>query len=898
MRDDLPTGRLALLLTDIEGSTRLLHRLGAAGYAQAQADHRDLLRAAFRANGGVEVDTQGDAFFYVFPDARQCLDGAVASQRALARFDWAHGQAVKVRMGMHAGEPEPTDEGYVGVPVNLAARISSAGHGGQILISNEAADEITSLQADDGITLRDLGNHRLKDMEDEVRLYQAVIPELPSDFSPPRTAATRPNNLPVSLTPFIGRARLVVDVRDLLARDDTRAVTLLGPGGTGKTRLGLRVASELLHGLEDGAFFVPLASIRDPALVRGAVAAALELKEEQDRSLENTIVAHLEDKELLLVLDNFEQVQAANGFVAELLQRCPGVKVLTTSRQPLRISGEKGVRVPPLELPAEDAELPVEEIGRYEAVRLFVDRAQSAQWDFALTEDNAGDVVEICRRVDSLPLAIELATARLYEMTTSDLLGALNERMRVLTDGAVDLLDHQKTLKDLIAWSYEMLDPALQVTWRQLAVFAGGWTVEAAESICDPEQTGNLQEAIDELVQRSLVTIAADTASSATKVLTSGLASRRYTMLETLHEFAADELDTSSEALAIRDRFRDWFLSLAEDSKSRLRGADSARWLRELHPDVANFRAVMRRCTDETEPDPDNALRLGAALWFFWYSLGYMTEGREHLRQAIEIGQDADPTALAAALLAEATILRQQNLIEDAAEYGERSLALYRSQNDVTGVPAALTELGAIAERREDHDQAEVLLTEAIGLLRDHRSWERLAVALNLLGIVEQLRGNVDTARVHYEESLSVGREIADQNVIGTALVNLGEIAQLQGEVEEARNWFRQSLAVWSELGQDLATVYCLEVLAGLDAAAGRGVPATLLFSAAARLREEQEIPVEAYNLDRYEHDLALARSAAGNADFDELWSQGRKMKLEEVVELAMTGSEAIASAL
>ena len=893
MRDDLPAGHIGLLFTDIEGSTRLLHRLGAAGYAQAQADHRDLLREAFRSNGGVEVDTQGDGFFYVFPDALSCLRGAVAGHRALAGFDWAHGQPVKVRMGMHAGEPQKTDEGYVGVPVNLAARISSAGCGGQVLISAEAAEEIQAKLTDDDISLRDLGNHRLKDMEAEERLLQAVIPELPSDFPPPRTAATRPNNLPVALTPFIGRAQLISDVRDLMLQPQTRAITLLGPGGTGKTRLGLRVATELLHSLEDGAFFVPLAPIRDAEQVPGAVAAALELREEPGEPLRQTIISHLEDKELLLLLDNFEQVQPAAQFVAELLRSCPGTKILTTSRQPLRISGERGVRVPPLELPSEDARLSLDEVAKYEAVRLFVDRAQSAQWDFELTEDNVTDVVEICRRIDSLPLAIELATARLFEMTVSEVRAAISERMRVLTDGAVDLLDHQKTLRDLIAWSYEMLDPELQTTWRRLAVFEGGWTVKAAEAVCDLEDQGTMQKSIDELVQRSLATIATEASSTADKVLRTGAISRRYTMLETLHEFAADSLAGTPEVESVRARHRDWFLALAENSKPKLRGPESVRWLAELNPDTANFRAVMQRCTSSTSPDPENALRLGAALWIFWYTLGYMTEGREHLRLAIDIGQDLQSESMAAALLAEATISRQQNKIDEALEYGERSLALYRKLDDPMGVPAAISELAAIVMRQKDYDRAEAFLTESIALLRAQGSRERLAFSLNLLGMVEQLRDQPDDARGHYEESLTLGREIGDQNVIGTALVNLGEIAQIQGDIEAATDWFRQSLTVWLDLGQDLATVYCLEMLAGIDAAAGRGEEATTLFATASRLREEQDIPVESYNLGRYESDLELARNLLGQEQFDAVWSKGHTMPMQEVAELAMVDEEA-----
>ena len=349
---DLPEGTVTLLLTDIEGSTRMLHSLGDR-YADVLAAHREILRKAFASHGGVEVDTQGDAFFVAFPSAIGCLRAAVESQRGLESYDWPEGRAVRVRMGMHTGEPTRIGEGYVGMDVHAAARICSAGHGGQILLSHRTAELAEEGLATEELTLRDLGEHRLKDLEGPQQLFQVVIPELSSDFSPLRTLETRPNNLPTPPTPFIGRAKEVTEVRDLLLRDGVRVVTLTGPGGTGKSRLALRVATELLHSFADGAFFVALASVRRHALVMSALARALGVREGQGRTLQEALEDHLRDRAILLVFDNFEHVRQAGRTLAELMAQCPGVKVLITSREALRLSGEYDVPVPPWACPSE-----------------------------------------------------------------------------------------------------------------------------------------------------------------------------------------------------------------------------------------------------------------------------------------------------------------------------------------------------------------------------------------------------------------------------------------------------------------------------------------------------------------------------------------------------------------
>lgn len=886
MRDDLPEGAVTLLLTDIEGSTRLLHRLGAQGYAKLQGEHRDLLRAAFNRHGGIEVDTQGDAFFYVFPSALESVRGAVASQRALATHPWEHGEPVKVRMGMHTGEPQRTDEGYVGVAVNTAARIASAGHGGQILLSDHTAELVAEELREDVITLRDMGEHRLKDLDQPLRLQQIVIPELPSDFPPPRSAQTRPNNLPTPLTAFVGRAQAVVKIRDLLLKPDVRAVTLIGPGGTGKTRLGLRVADEVLHNMEDGAFFVGLAAVRDASLVPFEIAASLGLKEEADKAILDSLCEYLVERELLLLLDNFEQVQDAARDIATILARCPGVKILTTSRQPLRISGERGFPVPPLELPDKDARLNREQIAANEAVRLFVERAQSVDYEFELTDTNAAQVLEICRRVDALPLAIELAAAKLWEMDVSQLLEGLDRRLALLNEGAVDLLDHQRTLRDLIAWSYDLLEEDLRVTWRRLAVFAGGCTLESADNVCNVEGTRDMRYELDELMSRSLLSM--DLGSAGAEKVVPGKDQRRYAMLETLREFATELLDSSPEAAQVKQRFGRWSLDLAEQAEPMLRGSESTSWLDKLDHETANFRAALDLALDPATHDYDLALRLGAALHFFWYRRGYLTEGRERLLAALEVGEPVEPINRAKALYAAAALCRQQNRVDEAQQFAEGSLSIYRDLNERDGAAGVLSMLGAIAQRREDYDTAADLLHEAVAHLEQTGNRERLGVTFNLLGINEQMRGQIDAAGVFYAQSLEMGRAIDDQNVIGTALINLGEVSQIAGRSGAAADYYRDALRIWSEIKQGLFIAYCMEVLGGIDIEGQRPREAALLFGAADRIREELGAPVEPFNIERYQSDVEATKASMSPENFANTWEEGRNMTTDEAIELAM----------
>jgi predicted ATPase/class 3 adenylate cyclase len=880
VRRDLPEGTVTLLLTDIEGSTRTLHRLGEVRYADALADHRDIIRAATAEHNGVEVDTQGDAFFIVFSRTIDGVNAAVAMQRGLAKHPWLEGGEIKVRLGLHTGEPQRTDEGYVGMDLHAAARIASSGHGGQVLLSERAAQESADSLADD-VTLRDLGRLNLKDLDEPEHVYQLVISDLPSDFPPPRTLQTQPNNLPTSLTPFVGRARMVAQLRDMLLEPTTRAVTLLGPGGVGKSRLALRVATELLHSMDDGAFFVGLAPIHDPELVLPEIAKSLSIRESQDSNLIDTVIENLKDKALLLLLDNFEQVPEAARDIAKLLAGCPGLKILTTSRQPLRLSGEKRFPVTPFELPKPEERLTTEQIANLEVVRLFIDRARAVLWDFELMEDNAHDVLDICRKVDGLPLCIELAVAKLYDMSVAQLNAALNDRLATLDDGSFDLLDHQRTLRDLIGWSYESLTDDERLLFRSLGIFAGGATKTAAAEVCAGEiDSRQFEKHLESLSFRNLIKLEFTGGGGAQKVVSQGEEDRRIVLLETLRAFALDELSESAELIDLQDKHLDWYAKFAGEAEDKLRGAMRDGWMMRLDPEQANFRAAFDRAMNR---DVAEALRLGSSLWFYWYQRGNFSEGGSRLEAALAADPGSDPAARATALLASANLDRYRGRADQAEQAADEALALFQQLDDEQGIANSLTQLGAIYEHQGNYEKAIDTLEEAQQLLRGLGSNERLSFALVALGAMKQIRGDIDSAEAHYEESLTLSRAREDHNAMLSALINLGEVAQLKNNETRAHELLLESLEIARQLGLKIAIAYCLEVLAALTLSEPE--LAARMFGNAEQIREDISAPVETWNQERYERDVQTLRELLGEETLSIQWAAGRSLPLDGILD-------------
>src|SRR5918999_456834 len=499
----LPTGTVTFLSTDIEGSTRLLSALGDR-YETVLDAHARILRQAIAAHGGTEVNTEGDAFFAVFPSAVEAVRAAADAQRALASEPWPDAAPVRVRMGLHTGEGRLGGDDYIGLDVHRAARIAAAGNGGQVLLS-DATRALVDRDLPGGVALGDLAQHRLKDLPAPERIWQLEMDGLPRDFPALRSLDARPNNLPLSPTPLIGREQELRDLRDLLGR--RRLVTLTGPGGTGKTRLALAAAQQLLTDFPGGAFFVGLEDARDRPTVAATIATSLGVRERLERDLEQGVKQYLRERELLLVLDNFEQVLPAAPLVAELLNGSPRLRIIVTSRASLHLSGEQDFEVPPLRLPDPRHLPPLSAVSQFEAVALFIERASAAKADFAITNENAPAVAEICSRLDGLPLGIELAAARIRLLTPQAILDRLERRVPVLGTGGQDLPARQRTLRGAIDWSYELLDEPERRLFERLSVFAGGFTLGAAEEVCDPDAELGIGplDGLASLVDKSLI---------------------------------------------------------------------------------------------------------------------------------------------------------------------------------------------------------------------------------------------------------------------------------------------------------------------------------------------------------------------------------------------------------
>ncbi|HEX3687355.1 MAG TPA: adenylate/guanylate cyclase domain-containing protein [Gaiellaceae bacterium] len=617
---ELPTGTITLLFTDIEGSTRLLRRVGDA-YAGLLSQHRSLLEQAFLAHRGVVVDREGDAFFVAFASAKDAVAAAADAQRALVSHDWVDENEIRVRMGLHTGEPRVVEGRYVGLDVHHAARVMAAAHGGQVVVS-----ESTQTLLDDDTPLRDLGEHRLKDILRPQRLYQLELEGLPSAFPPLATLDNRPTNLPAQPNAFIGRERELAETRALLEREDLRLLTLIGPGGTGKTRLALQLGWDVLEQFRNGVFFVSLAPIRDWELVVPTLLRTLGLREQPGETALETLTDYLREKELLLVLDNFEHVFAAAPAVAGLLESAPDLHVLVTSRMPLRLRAEHAHRVPQLAVPDLRRPAVAEEVVDFESVRLFVERARGAAADFVLSDVNAEAVAEIVVRLDGLPLAIELAAPRVRTLTPPALLRRLDQRLPLLTGGAQDLDPRQRTLRGTIAWSHDLLLANEKTLFARLAVFVGGCRLEAAEAVCDFDDTfgDGLLDALDSLVEKSLLRQRQDSDGEP-----------RFWMLETIREFGLELLESAGELEDSCRRHAVWTADEAERLDAESRTGDHPAFLARIDDEYANVREAVAFARNTH--DGELLLRLATALWGFWSYRIYGTEGRRALEHALEL---------------------------------------------------------------------------------------------------------------------------------------------------------------------------------------------------------------------------------------------------------------------
>lgn len=793
----LPTGTVTFLFTDIEGSTQMWEQHPEV-MKSALAKHDSILREAIESNHGHLIKTTGDGVHAVFEKTINGINATLAAQRALkgatkvseASVVWS----LRVRMGLHTGEAELRAGDYYGQALNRVARIMSVAHGGQILLSGITA-EIVREHLPNNISLQGLGEHRLKDLIRPEHLYQLVAPDLPKDFPPLKSLDALLNNLPIQLTSFVGREAEIAEVKRLLGA--THLLTLTGSGGTGKTRLSLQVAADLLPSFAGGVWWVELAPLADPALVPQTVAATLGLRVEGNRPVMEALAENLREKTVLLILDNCEHVILACARLAEtLLSACPDLRILASSREALGIPGEVAFRVPSLSLP--DAHGPASDEARldYEAVRLFVERAKSALPDFTVTGHNAPTIAEVCRRLDGIPLAIELAAARVNVLRVEQIAARLSDRFRLLTSGSRTALPRHQTLRAMMDWSYDLLQDDERVLLRRTSVFAGGWALEAAETICGWKglEANEVLEVLTRLVNKSLVVAERHSGAEA-----------RYHLLETVRQYAREKLAEAGEIEEARDRHLEFFMHLAEAAEPELLQSKQLGWLKRLEDDFDNFRAALKwsqgnQASLRSEKTVEKGLRLGGAIWRFCLRYGYAHEFDERLSQLLaHPGAASQTPARARALTALSILCVWQTDYVRARALAEESLVIHQKLDDLQGEAASLYALGNAARLQDDAAWRSLFLN-SLTLSRSLKDKSGISEVLILFGY-NLTSKEPEQAQAYLEEGLALSRERGDVISMAGALDYLGVLALRQGNLTQARAWLEESLAIQRPLG-------------------------------------------------------------------------------------------------
>lgn len=879
---EAPTGIVTFLFTDIEGSSRLWERFP-VDMGPALARHDFIMRSAIESTHGLVFKTVGDAFCAAFPNPEAAIEASITAQHTLFAENWGATGPLRVRMGLHTGPAEYRGNDYFGGTLNRVARICAAGHGGQILVSESLSAMIDGTL--EGLTVKSLGDFRLRNLNRVEKIFQVNVQGLPQDFPPLRSQQNLPHNLPIPATTFVGREQEMEEVKQLVGHH--RILTLLGTGGTGKTRLAIEVGRELLESYADGVWLVELAALDEDASVPDAIAAALGVREEAGRTMRQSLLSFICKRELLLILDNCEHIVSS---VAEetsaLLAGCSNMHVLTTSRQALRIPGE--VTLPLRPLPAfdvwgraRDRQPSADDIAKFDAVRLFVERAKAVQPSFQLTDEVAPDVARICWRLDGIPLALELAAARLRVLTPAQIAERLNDQFKLLKGGAQTVLPHQQTLRALIDWSYDLLDQQERLLFHRLGVFAGGRSLEAVESVCSGGivETDDILDLLQQLADKSLIFIENEAG-----------APPRFTLIESVWQYAREKLKESGEFDALRDRHLDYYLALVEKAEPHLFGTDPALWVRRLSSENLNLRFALEHAA-ERSGGVESALRLVAGLERYWEIGANLEEARRHA-EAILARPDAaaHPEWHARALTCAGRIAWAQDRYEDGLRQLEqaREILAPLDRPDLLGLLHGYE--GFLVFSQGNTAAAKRCFERTAEIARATNDPRILALVQAGRGSIAAQEGKLEEAFEIKRQALSMFRALGDKWIVGYSLWGLAQVSLALGRPAPAREALREWAGIAREVGNRWSAPYLVQLLA--DAARLEGKPelAARLFGAAEQLRTVLGIRFAATEQAHYDASIADLSPALTPEDIATHWQAGKHLRTAAAMDLALAG--------
>ncbi|MEO8665062.1 MAG: tetratricopeptide repeat protein [Ignavibacteria bacterium] len=780
--EKIPTGSVTFLFTDIEGSTRLAQEFPNS-YNSILQKHDSILDKAIESHNGFVFKKIGDAFCSGFESSSDAIAAAHEIQKKLAEHEWDKFH-LKVRIGLHRGEAEYLNDDYAGyITLSRVSRIMSVANGGQVLLTQEVYNDAGDLSLP-GISFRDLGERKLKDIILPEHIYQLVSNELQSDFPQLKSLDIRPNNLPLQITKFIGREREIAEIKNLLT--GTRKLTIVGSGGTGKTRLAIRAATDLIDEFENGVWFVELSALNDPELIEKEISIALNLKEEGDKNLIDILKEYLEDKQLLIIFDNSEHLLDKCAEIAyALLQRCPKLKIISTSRESLNISGEKIYRVPPLSVPDNSTDHTPESLKEYESSRLFIERASSIKHDFKVTDENADALAELCRKLDGIPFAIELAATRVNVLSIDKILDRLNDRFKLLTRGSSTALPRHQTLRALIDWSYDMLNENEKLLLQRLSIFMGGWAFEAAEQICSDETIDEIDilDLLTSLESKSLITVNEVNGNV------------RYNMLETIKQYCSEKLEEKS---GVYKKHFEYYINTLDPAIRKEKKTEQKEWVGLLESELDNLRVAIQWTM---ENEPENTFRLITSLRNFWLIKAFLREGFQTCRKALAIETVTDKKLRAEVLLTAAEMCYGLGNFSELENYANESLTLFTEVGDKAGIAECLIKLGDLSYTNLEFKKSRDYFDKALVLSEEINSKELKATILRNLSFLVNQDGDKDGAYDLKEQSLIIFREIKDSYNVASVLASLGIFEYHRGNFERANSFSEESLSIARENG-------------------------------------------------------------------------------------------------